>query len=313
MTPITEKILPPPIKNKWANRWILIIFLVLPLLAVTRITPALSSNAPILGNLLGTPSLSPTATATATTTSTPTATQTASLSSTPQTIVRVSGDYVNLRTGPAANFAIVRLLSPGEPLIMLGRVNDNTWLYVKASDGKEGWVNAVTVNLAGINLDAHPIKTLFPSTQLTVQVSGVSVNLRTGPRANFPKVQQLTLFEPLILLGRLSDNTWLYVKPPDGKEGWVKATSVYLAGINLDSDYLPVATSPPTPTATFVVLVGIKDRWIDIDLSDQMLRAYDDTDLVELFPGFHRDCALPHRGWTVSYLCQTALYAYAWY
>ncbi|HEX7432615.1 MAG TPA: hypothetical protein VF326_03090, partial [Anaerolineaceae bacterium] len=99
MTPITEKILPPPLKNKWANRWILIIFLVLPLLTATRITPALSSsNEPILGNSLGTPSLTPTATATATTTITkPTATQTTTPSSTPQTTVRVSGDSVNLR------------------------------------------------------------------------------------------------------------------------------------------------------------------------------------------------------------------------
>jgi|GEM_PF-856537 len=366
MTPITEKILPPPLKNKWANRWILIIFLVLPLLTATRITPALSSsNEPILGNLLGTPSLTPTATATATTTITkPTSTQTTTPSSTPQTTVRVSGDsvnlrtgpgtnfavvrqltlgeplillgrvrdntwlyvktsngqegwtkattvnlagvnldyhpiktpspsseptvkvsgdYVNLRTGPGSTFAVVRQLNPGEPLMLLGRVSDNTWLYVKTSDGLEGWLNAVTVNLAGINLDAHPIETLSPSTQITVKVSSDNVNLRTGPRTNFPKVRQLTLSEPLILLGRLTDNTWLYVKTSDGKEGWVTTTSVYLGGVNLEIDYLPVATSPPTPTATFVVLAGIKDRWIDINLSTQTLHAYDGPDLVGSF------------------------------
>jgi lipoprotein-anchoring transpeptidase ErfK/SrfK len=86
-----------------------------------------------------------------------------------------------------------------------------------------------------------------------------------------------------MLLGRLSDNTWLYVKTSDGQEGWIKTTWVDLAGINLDYDYHPVKTSPPTETSTPVVLVGIEGHWIDIDLSDQMLYAYDGIDLVASF------------------------------
>jgi lipoprotein-anchoring transpeptidase ErfK/SrfK len=91
----------------------------------------------------------------------------------------------------------------------------------------------------------------------------------------------LTSGELLMLLGRLSDNTWLYVKTSDGQEGWIEATFVDLAGINVD--YHPVKTPPPKEIPTPVALVGIEGHWIDIDLGEQMLYAFDGTDLVASF------------------------------
>jgi len=167
--------------------------------------------------------------------------------------------------------------------MLLGRMSDNTWLYVKTSDGQDGWIIATTINLAGINLDYHPIETPSPYLGTTVKVTGAIVKLRTGPGTNFAVVRRLTLGEPLMLLGRMRDNTWLYVETSEGQDGWIKMAWVDLAGINLDYDYYPIITSPPTETSTPVVLVGIEDRWIDVDLSDQMLYAYDGTDLVASF------------------------------
>ena len=362
VTPITEKIH----KNKWAYRWMLILFLVLPLLTATRITPAFSSYAPIPGNFQAAPNLTPTATATATATilSTPTAAQTRTPSSTLPTTVKVSGATVNLRTGPGTTFAVVRGLTLGEPVILLGRVSDNTWLYVKTSDGQEGWTKATTVNLAGVNLNNHPIQTASPSpeplikanngyvslrtgpgtyyeivrrltpgeplkllgrisdntwfyvttsdgmegwaaagtvnlaginlndhpvqtpspsSELVVKVSSYNVNLRTGPGTSYSKVRQLIYSEPLKLLGRLSDKTWLYVSTSEGKAGWIQTTSVNFGEVDLRYDFLSVATSPPTPTTTRVVLAGMKDRWIDVDLRNQKLYAYEGTDLVASF------------------------------
>jgi len=307
VTPTTEKTQPQPHKNKLAKRWMFVILLVLLLLTAAWVTPALSSYAPVLGNLLVTPSLTPTAaataaststptptqnaapsstpaaTATATSTSTPTPTQNAAPSSTPETTVRVSCDFVNLRAGPGISFTAVRQFTFGELLMLLGRVSDNTWLYVKTSDGQAGWVKTTSVDLAGTNLDYHPIEMSSYSPETTVTISGDTVNLRTGPGTNFSKVRALTYGEPLMLLGRVSDNTWLYVKTSDGQEGWVKTTWVNLARVNLASDYLPIETSPPTETSTPVVLTGIEDRWIDVDLSEQMIRAYDGTILVASF------------------------------
>ena len=58
---------------------------------------------------------------------------------------------------------------------------------------------------------------------------------------------------------------------------------VNLAGVNLNHDDYPFRMSPPTETSTPVVLNGIEDHWIDIDLSEQMLRAYDGTELMASF------------------------------
>jgi uncharacterized protein YraI len=198
-------------------------------------------------------------------------------------MVYVSIDYVNLRTGPGTNFAVVRKLTFGELLMLLGRLSDNTWLYAKTSDGQEGWIKTTSVDLAGINIDYHPITTPSPPPEKTVRVSVNTVNLRSGPGTNYMKVRQLTFGGWLILLGRLSDNTWLYVKTSDGQEGWIKTTYVDISGVNLDYDFLPVEVSPPTETSTPVVLSGIVGHWIDIDLSEQMLYAYDSTELMASF------------------------------
>ena len=281
MTPTTEKIQPLPPKNKLANRWILITLLVLLLLFTTRITPALSSYTPLLGDLLVATNLKPTAAVTATSASNPTATKTPALFSTPQSTVKVSGGYVNLRAGPGTDFSKVRALTYSEPLVLLGRLSDNTWLYVKTSDDHKGWIKTEWVNLAGINVDYYPIQTPSPLPETTIKVYSYAINLRTGPGINFTKIRRLALGELLVLLGRSSDNTWFYVKTSDGQEGWVETTWFDLAGVKLE--YHAIKTSPPTPTSTPVVLPGIEGRWIDLDLSEQTLRAYDGANLVASF------------------------------
>jgi len=233
MTTTTEKIQPLQRKNKLAKRWILIIILLVLLLLtalgvrdtlLSRIALAHSSYAPILGNLLVKPSLTPTATATVTATATATATATTTATAT-----------------------------------------------------------ATTTATATSTSKPTATKTTAPSStpETTVKVSGDSVNLRTGPGANFAKVRMLTSGELLILLGRLSDNTWLYVKTSDGQEGWIETTLVDLAGNNVD--YHPVKTPPPPEIPTPVALVGIEGHWIDVDLGEQTLYAFDGTDLVASF------------------------------
>jgi lipoprotein-anchoring transpeptidase ErfK/SrfK len=282
MTPTMEKIQPPSHKNILANRCILVtILFIIPLLIAKGVTPAYSSDAPIFENLLVKPDL--TSTATATSTNEPTATQTMRPPSNSEATLKVSGDLVNLRTGPGISFTRVQKLTFGEPLVLLGRLRDNTWLYVETSDDQEGWIETTWVDLARANLDYHPITTPSPPPETMVKVSGALVNLRTGPGTNFSKIQQLTYREPLVLLGRLRDNSWLYVKTPDGQVGWIKATWVDLTGVYLGFDNFSIETPPPTETSTPVVLAGIEDRWIDVDLSEQTLRAYDGTDLVASF------------------------------
>ena len=300
MITITKMVQLSPRNDKLANRWILSIILMTALLLtalgvwatlVSRIVLVHGSDAPGPGNLLVVSNLTPTvptaatvaAPATATSTSESRVAQTTAKSSIPEITVKVSGYFVNLRTGPEVNFAKVRKLTFGEPLMLLGRLGDNSWLYVKTSDGLDGWVTTTLVDLAENNVEALPVKPrpAIEIPTLTGRVIGEPVNLRTAPDVDAAVLRNLTYGEELTLLGRLSNNTWLYVKTSDGLEGWTHRAWVDLEGRLVN--YLQVKTAPPRVIPPPVALAGIKGHWIDIDLGDQMLYAFDGDELVGSF------------------------------
>ncbi len=283
MTPTMEKSQPLPLKKILANRWFPIVLLVIPLLIAQGVTPAYSSYTPG-ENLLDTPNPSLTATATATRTMAPTATLTTTPTpATPEIRIKVSGELVNLRTGPGTNFSIVHKLNFYEHLVLLGRLNDDSWLYVRTFDGWEGWIKTTLVNLTGVDVNDQPIATPAPPPEALITVSNGPVNLRTGPGMHYAKVLRLVYGDQLVLLGRVKDNSWVYVEAADGQEGWIQTMYVNLGRVNLGYDYFPVETPPPTETSTPVVLQDVDGHWIDIDLSEQTLRAYDGTTLMNTF------------------------------
>jgi lipoprotein-anchoring transpeptidase ErfK/SrfK len=279
----TEMTPSAPYKSKLTKHWILIIILVLLLLIAKGVTPTFSSNAPILENLMVTPSLTPTAARTATSTSTPTVTKTMTPTAATEITINVANSSTDLRAGPGTHYAAIRTLNNDEPLTLLGRYIYDTWLYVNTSDGLKGWVRINTVNLNGVKLKYQPVQTPDTYPEVTISVSIYSANLYTGPGIYYLKLGKLSHGDPLTLLGQLNDHYWLYVRTSDGQAGWIQTLSVDLAGANLLYDYYPIQTPPPTETATPVVLPGIEGHWIDIDLSEQMLYAYDGINRVASF------------------------------
>ena len=295
MTPPTRIMQSSLQTNHCNKRWIpAVIFLSLLLLIVKVVTPVASSTTPVPGMVLLASNPTPTTGSTSAITSrtalpnaataTPTRTsQPTGLISTLGTTVMVIRDDINLRDGPGVQYPVVQKMMMGDQLVVLGRMADNIWLYVKTTDGRKGWIKTVLVNTAGMNMNDHPIKTPSPSPNTTVMVAGDRVYLRAGPGTFFSTIQKLIYGDSLMLLGKMDDNSWLYVKTTDGQEGWIKTRWVNLAGLNLDYNYVPIATSPPTETSTPVILPGIEGRWIDVDLSEQMLFAYEGTERVASF------------------------------
>ncbi len=90
-------------------------------------------------------------------------------------------------------------------------------------------------------------KTSVPSETPVPEVRVIedSVNFRSGPATNYYVLRVLALGERLILMGRLSDNSWFFGKTTDGEEGWIKATLIDLSGYPVND--LPIKTPPPTP------------------------------------------------------------------
>jgi hypothetical protein len=56
------------------------------------------------------------------------------------TDAQVTSRGLNLRSGPGAAYAILRSLTRGETLAVIGQSSDAYWLYVRTSDGLLGWV-----------------------------------------------------------------------------------------------------------------------------------------------------------------------------
>ena len=97
------------------------------------------------------------------------------------------------------------------------------------------------------------INTLVPMTSRTVNsivekvvyVKREGIMLRSSPTKYYTLIQPITMADEVYLLGRLADNTWLYVHTYEGSRGWIKADVVDLNPKAIV--YLPVIEPPPTP------------------------------------------------------------------
>lgn len=127
---------------------------------------------------------------------------------------------VNLRQGPGVNFNIVTILSAGQLFTIVGRNADGSWVQIILPGNVQGWVNARYV------LPSIPVNTLPQTANTTVTGATVNspfLNLRDGPGANFNIITTLAEGQPLNLLGRNADNSWVQVNVPGGATGWVSA------------------------------------------------------------------------------------------
>ena len=103
--------------------------------------------------------VTPTVVATTPSAATPTATTAPTLSPTPDlaqtatprplNFAVVTSAGLNLRTGPALGYAVIRALPAGTGVTVLGRNATGDWLYVRLSNGAEGWVASRFTDFSG--------------------------------------------------------------------------------------------------------------------------------------------------------------------
>lgn len=199
----------------------------------------------------------------------------------PETTVQVTVNASKLREGPEISYPAVAEIALGDELLLLGRLSDDAWLYVETAGGTKGWIKTVLVNVNDVTLEDYPILTSPESEKTVVKVVGGTVNMRSGPHLNFNTIETLRYGDMLTLLGRTSDNVWINVETSDGNQGWLYTSLVSLNGININ--YYPEIPSPPVPQKTPVPVEGAKGRWIDIDISEQRLYAFEDDQVVKSF------------------------------
>ncbi len=166
-------------------------------------------------------------------------------SDTPYAIVMSA--YLNVRTGPGINYAVLGAVAGGDQLPIVGRTADNTWYQVQASFGT-GWVYAgyvVTRNEYG----GSPVTTASAATAEVAGPIGVinagALNIRSGPGAQYTSIGVLAGGTETQIVGRTLDWTWWLLDTPVGT-GWANAMYVIVRG---DTANVPHVTPGTTVTA----------------------------------------------------------------
>jgi|GEM_PF-793196 uncharacterized protein YgiM (DUF1202 family) len=207
---------------------------------------------------------------------------------------------LNLRSSPSTNSQILAALPAGESLQVFGETEDvrkkigvdGEWLHVQTAGNQIGHVAAWFVQ------DSEQV---FPPSDLVLYPFDL-VNLRSGAGTAFQLLAELTMDEPLTVLGDAGlalaklgrQNEWLQVQTQQGLRGFVAAWLVHKTGqrapasglvvypfemVNVrarpavDANILTVATS----SAALTVLgernqtemrIGQMDAWLNVNTPD---------------------------------------------
>ncbi len=149
----------------------------------------------------------------------------------------VNAARVNLRSGPGANYAVVRILSTGFQLTLLSRNADGSWYQVQLPGGVTGWVKsdfvAPSVDPGGLDVSAQ-------TSRYNAVTTASFLNIRSGPGANFDVIGRVAYGASFNLLGRNADNSWAQISIPGGVTGWVStryiSASAYISSLPLVSN-----------------------------------------------------------------------------
>ena len=126
-------------------------------------------------------------------------------------MVSISGDNVNLRSGPGQNFSIKWKYGNGFPLQVLQE--QGKWLKVEDFENDIGWLHSDLTSDVG-----HMI--------VKVNKGGEKkINIRSGPGTNYNIVGKA--YYGVVFKTLKQENGWAQVKHESGLEGWIKRSLLW--------------------------------------------------------------------------------------
>jgi uncharacterized protein YraI len=148
----------------------------------------------------------------------------------------VNTGFLNIRSGPGAQFTIVATVPGGSQLPVIGMATDGVWFLVDGAFGR-GWVNNEFTVFRG-SIDSLPIIHEAAIGIISTPVAKIadSVILYAAPGVNFGAIGMLNGPVDVPAVARTRDSQWIQLNSSLGF-GWVLASQVILQG---DLSLIPV-------------------------------------------------------------------------
>jgi uncharacterized protein YraI len=138
----------------------------------------------------------------------------------------ISGDAVNVRSGPGTNYSIVSKLNKGDRVVILSE--EFGWVKIEMPSATFSWITADFVKRGEGN-------------QATVTAS--RVNLRAGSGTDFDILGQVNEGDKIEIVDEVKG--WYKIKPPQGTAAWIHKDYVFYRG--RPEPEVPVVPADDTP------------------------------------------------------------------
>ena len=126
-------------------------------------------------------------------------------------MLSISGDDVNMRSGPGTNYRVMWELGKGFPLQVLKR--SGKWYRVRDFEGTIGWVHRDVVKKR-----AHMIVKVHKN-------SKKRINVRSGPGTKYRIVAKA--YYGVVFTTLQQKNGWVKIQHDKGVNGWVKRSLLW--------------------------------------------------------------------------------------
>lgn len=148
----------------------------------------------------------------------------------------ISGNLVNMRTGPGTGYRVIDKLGKGTELVVLSVGID--WYKIQITDtGISGYVYGKYVTLKNPGVTPTPEPPVLPDLGSRGFINANGVNIRSGPSADYDSVGILNKGEPLTYEGAYGN--------------WFKVSALYARLVGwVFADFIEFPDPTPTPALT---------------------------------------------------------------
>lgn len=130
-------------------------------------------------------------------------------------MLEVTGNSVNIRSGPGTTYAVAGRANRGDKYRLLGKSGD--WYKIEVNGGS-AWITGQYTSISPGAVSRGPLTDTGGSADWAV-INGTNVNIRSGPGTNYSVVSTASRGDRFLLADRSAD--WYKVFLNGGGTGWV--------------------------------------------------------------------------------------------